>query len=51
MDQVAADVAAELKGFKHKAVSIVSLSGKFVDGHFRSRVSLKHAAELAGLGL
>ena len=40
MDQVAADVAAELKGFKHKAVSIVSLSGKFVDGHFRSRVSL-----------
>ena len=51
MDQVAADVAAELKGLKHKAVSIVSLSGKFVDGHFRSRVSLKHAAELAGLGV
>ena len=51
MDQVAADVAAELKEFKHKAVSIVSLSGKFVDGHFRSRVSLKHAAELAGLGV
>lgn len=47
MDKVAADVAAELKGLKYKAVSIVSLSGKFVDGHFRSRVSLKHAAELA----
>ena len=51
MDKVAADVAAELKGLKYKAVSIVSLSGKFVDGHFRSRVSLKHAAELAGLGV
>ena len=38
MDKVAADVAAELKGLKYKAVSIVSLSGKFVDGHFRSRV-------------
>lgn len=51
MDRVAAGVASELKKLKHKAVSIVSLSGKFVDGHFRSRVSLKHTAELAGLGV
>ena len=51
MDKVAADVAAELKKHKHKAVPIVSLGGKFVDGRFRSRVSLKHAAELAGLGV
>ncbi len=51
MDRAATDVSAELKKLKYKAVSIVSLSGKFVDGRFRSRVSLKHAAELAGLGV
>lgn len=51
MDKIAADLAAELKKVKYKAVPIVSLSGKLVDGRFRSCVSLKHAAELAGLGV
>lgn len=51
MDKVAKDVAAELKKLKHKATAICSLGGKYVDGRFRSRISLKHAGELAGLGV
>lgn len=51
MDDIAKEIAAELKKQKHKATPIISLGGKWVDGHFRSRLSLKHAAELAGLGV
>lgn len=51
MDDIAKEIAAESKKQKHKATPIISLGGKWVDGHFRSRLSLKHAAELAGLGV
>ncbi len=51
MDEAAKNVAAELKKLKHKAVYITSLSGKSVEGRFRGRISIKHAAELAGLGV
>lgn len=52
MDKVAAGMAAELKKLKYKAIPIVSLGGKWIPGgHFRSRISLKHAAECAGLGI
>ena len=51
MDKVAKDVAAALKKQSHKATAIVSLGGKWTDGRFHSRLSLKHAAALAGLGV
>lgn len=38
MGKVAVDVSTKLKKLKHNCTSIVSLSGKFVDGLFRSRV-------------
>lgn len=51
MDRVAREVMGELKRLKHKAVPVLSLSGRWIDGRSRSRISLKHAAELAGLGV
>lgn len=51
MDGIAKEIAGQLKKLKYKATPIISLGGKWVDGHFRSRISLKHAAELAGLGI
>lgn len=51
MDRVAREVMGELKRLKHKEVPILSLSGRWLDGRFRSRILLKHAAELAGLGV
>lgn len=51
MDKVAQNIAAELKKHKYKATAIISLGGKWIDGRFRSRISLKHSAELAGLGV
>ena len=51
MDKVAADVAAELKGLKYKAVSIVSLSGKFVDDISARVCHLNMLPNLPGLEL
>ena len=50
MDNAAKDVATGIKqeGFRAKAVD--GLGGKRINGRFYGHISLKHAAELAGLG-
>ena len=51
MDAIAKTVAKQMirKGCKAKAIS--GISGKYVDGKMFGFISLKHAAELAGLGI
>jgi epoxyqueuosine reductase QueG len=51
MDGVAKKVAKQIasKGYSTKAIG--SIGGKFVNGKFYGHISLKHAAELAGLGV
>jgi len=51
MNTVAKDVAKRIKkdGYKVKAIS--GVSGKYADGKLYGHISLKHAAELAGLGI
>ena len=44
-------VAKKLKAEGHKAKDITGMSGKWVDGFTRGPISLKHAAQLAGLGV
>jgi epoxyqueuosine reductase QueG len=51
LDPMSEMLAAELKSRKIKAKAIKSASGRFVDGGFFGMISLKHAAELAGLGV
>lgn len=51
LDPMAEMLAAELKKYKVKTKAVKSASGRFVDGGFFGLISLKHAAELAGLGI
>lgn len=51
MTGIAKEVAKQIKtdGYKTKAIS--SIGGKYVKGEHMGHISLKHAAELAGLGI
>ena len=51
MNGIAKEVAKQIKGKGYKAKAIGGVDGKYVNGKFFGRISLKHAAELAGLGL
>jgi epoxyqueuosine reductase QueG len=50
MTEIAKDVAKGVKDCGYKTKAISSIGGKYVDGITRGNISLKHAAELAGLG-
>lgn len=50
VNEAAKTLEKRLKAEKHKAKTISGMSGKMVDGFTRGPISLKHAAELAGLG-
>ena len=51
MDSIAKEVTKQIirKGYKAKAIG--GLGGKYVNGKLFGHISLKHAAELAGLGI
>ena len=51
MDSVAKEVAKQIKNKGYKATAIGGIGGKYVNGKFYGHISLKHAAELAGLGV
>jgi epoxyqueuosine reductase QueG len=51
MDGVAKEVAQQIKGKGYKVAAIGGIGGKYVNGKFFGHISLKHAAELAGLGV
>ena len=51
MDAISKDVAKHIKADGHKAKAISSIGGKWVNGFSHGHISLKHAAELAGLGV
>ena len=51
MDNVAKEVAKQINSKGYKAVVIGGIGGKYVNGKFYGHISLKHAAELAGLGI
>ncbi len=51
MDNVAKEVTKQIKGNGYKAIAIGGIGGKYVNGKFFGHISLKHAAELAGLGI
>ena len=51
MNSVAKEVAKQIKGKGYKVVAIGGIDGKYVNGKFYGHISLKHAAELAGLGI
>ena len=51
MTNMAKEVAKRLKTDGHKVKAISASGGKTVDGKMYGHISLKHAAELAGLGL
>ena len=51
MDRVAKKVAKQIKSKGYKAIAIGGIGGKYVNGKFFGHISLKHAAELAGLGV
>jgi len=50
VNEAAKAIEKRLKAEKHKAKAVGGMSGKMVDGFTRGLISLKHAAELAGLG-
>jgi len=50
MDDIAKEVAKQIKHDGYKAAAVGGIGGKWVDGFTHGAVSLKHAAELAGLG-
>ena len=50
MTNIAKDVERRIKRDGHKAKAISASGGKTVDGKLYGHISLKHAAELAGLG-
>jgi len=50
MNDIAKNVAKKIKAEGYKARAINGMGGKWVDGKQFGLVSLKHAAELAGLG-
>ena len=51
MTNMAKEVAKRIKADGHKAKAISATGGKFIDGKHFGHISLKHAAELAGIGL
>jgi len=51
MNAIAKEVTKQIKGNGYKAKAIGGVDGKYVNGKFFGRISLKHAAELAGLGV
>jgi epoxyqueuosine reductase QueG len=51
MTNMAKKVAKQINADGHKAKAISASGGKSVDGKLYGHISLKHAAELAGLGL
>jgi len=50
MTDIAKDVAKMINADGHKAKAISGTGGKTVDGKFSGHISLKHAAESAGIG-
>lgn len=50
MDAVAKEVAKQIRKAGYQVKTVGGMSGKFVDGMQRGPISLKHAAQLAGLG-
>jgi epoxyqueuosine reductase QueG len=51
MTIIAKEVTKRIKAKGYKAKAISASGGKFIDGRHYGHISLKHAAELAGLGL
>jgi epoxyqueuosine reductase QueG len=51
MNDIAKKVAKKIKNAGYKAHVISGVSGKYVKGKLYGHISLKHAAELAGLGI
>lgn len=51
MTALAKDVEKRIKADGHKAKAVSASGGKFVEGKHWGTISLKHAAELAGLGV
>jgi epoxyqueuosine reductase QueG len=51
MDSVAKEVAKQIKSQGYKVIEIGGIDGKYVNSKFYGHISLKHAAELAGLGV
>ena len=51
MNDIAKEVTKQIKGKGYKAKAIGGIDGKYVNGKFLGSISLKHAAELAGLGV
>jgi len=51
MTAMAKEVEKRIKSDGYKAKAISASGGKFIDGKHFGNISLKHAAELAGLGL
>ena len=50
MNNAAKEVTKRIKADGHKAKAISGAGGKFIEGKHYGQISLKHAAELAGLG-
>jgi epoxyqueuosine reductase QueG len=51
MTDMAKEVEKRIKSDGHKAKAISASGGKTIDGKMYGHISLKHAAELAGLGI
>jgi len=51
MAKLTKEVATALKTGGHSSASVHPISGKTYNGRFQGRISLKHAGELAGLGV
>jgi epoxyqueuosine reductase QueG len=51
MTNMAKEVAKQIKKGGHKANEISAIGGKFIEKKHWGHISLKHAAELAGLGI
>jgi epoxyqueuosine reductase QueG len=51
MTSISKEVAKRIKANGHKAKAISATGGKWIEGRSYGYISLKHAAELAGLGL
>jgi epoxyqueuosine reductase QueG len=51
MNDIAKEVTKQIKSQGYKAKAIGGIDGKYVNGKFFGSISLKHAAELAGLGV
>jgi len=51
MNGIEKDVAKRIKSEGYKVKTISGLGGKWVNGRSHGHISLKHAAELAGLGI